>query len=89
MPKKKELCFSLLIKTDQSFYENFTIINKLVKLIDVLMQVKYYKVCRILNNEVLDQVETLFYLEDIYLLLLFMEYRKTSDFDSIIRRFDS
>ena len=82
MPKKKELCFSLLIKTDQSFYENFTIINKLVKLIDVLMEGKYYKVCRILNDEVLDQVETLFYLEDIYLLLLFMEYRKTSDFDS-------
>ena len=37
MPKKKELCFSLLIKIDQSFYKNFTIINKLVKLIDVLM----------------------------------------------------
>ena len=53
------------------------------------MQGKYYKVCRILNDEVLDQVETLFYLEDIYLLLLFMEYRKTSDFDSIILRFDS
>ena len=89
MPKKKELCFSLLIKIDQSFYKNFTIINKLVKLIDVLMQVKYYKVCRILNDDVLDQGETLFYLEDIYLLLLFMEYRKTSDFDSIILRFDS
>jgi len=87
MPKKKELCFSLLIKTDKSFYENFTI-NKLVKLIEVLMQGKYYKVCRILNNEVLDQVETLFYLEDIYLLLLFMEYRKTSDFDSILLKFD-
>ena len=53
MTKKKELCFSLLIKTDQSFYKNFTIINKLVKLIDVLMQGKYYKVCRILNDDVL------------------------------------
>ena len=46
------------------------------------MQGKYYKVCRILNDEVLDQSETLFYLENIYLLLLFMKYRKTSDFDS-------
>ena len=53
------------------------------------MEGKYYKVCRILNDEVLNQVETLFYLEDIYLLLLSMEYRKTSDFDSIILRFDS
>ena len=48
------------------------------------MQGKCYKVYRRIHDEVLDQGETLFYLEDIYLLLLVIEYRKTSDFDSII-----